>query len=227
MNSVRTLLERQREAERQFVARARAQKGEPKGWPAALIMFHIARWRERLRTAFDDVHAGRPYTPPPSNIDEFNDAELPRGAGLPLDATAASADAELASLIELVEVIGERPFAWAVTKTSTEALLRNSYIHPRIHIFQYLSENGGQPAAHELFEEAARDLRDMSAPPFILGAAVFNLAGVRVEQGQHDEALELLAEGLSMRPDLTPMAANHPDFAPLHGLERFNSIIGA
>ena len=226
MSSVRGLLEKEREAERQFVARAQAQNDEPKGWPAALIMFHIAQWRERLRKAFDDVRGGRPDTPPPSNIDEFNDSELPNGAGLPLDATAARADAELASLIELAEVIGERPFAWSVTKTSTEALLRNSYIHPRNHMSEYLSENGDESGAHKLMEEAAHDLRGMAAPHFILGAALVNLAGKRVEQGRLDEALDLLAEGLTMRPDLASIAANHPHFSALRGLDRFRSIVG-
>ncbi len=227
MSTVRRLLESEREAERRFVAEARANESEPKGWPAALIMFHIAQWRVRLRKAFDDVHAGRPYTPPPTNIDEFNNVELPTGAGVSLDEAATRADAELASLIELAQAIGDRPFKWVVTNTSTEAVLRNSYIHPRNHIAAYLSENGDKPASHALFEATAHDLRDASAPHFILGAALCNLAAARVEQGRLDEALDLLEEGVRMRPDLRAPFAADPDLTALKTNPRFQSILGA
>src|SRR5712691_8477916 len=167
MSSVRRLLESEREIERRFVAGARANETAPKGWRAALIMFHIAQWRGRLRNAFDDVHAGRPYTPIPANIDELNDVELPTGAGLSLDEAATRADGELASLIELAQALGERPLKWDLATTSTEAVLRNSYVHPRNHIAAYLSENRDQPAAHLLFEEAASELRDACAPHLV------------------------------------------------------------
>jgi hypothetical protein len=227
MSAVRRLLESEREVERQFVAKAKAAETEPKGWPAALIMFHIAQWRGRLRSAFDDVNAGRPYTPIPPNIDEFNDVELPTGAGVGLDEAAKRADVELASIIELVRAIGERPFKWDIANTSTEAVLRNSYIHPRIHIAAYLSESGDKPAGHVLFEATASDLRDASAPDLILGAALCNLAGARVEQGRLDEALDLFDEGLRMRPDLRPTVQADPDFAVLKNNPRFQSILGA
>jgi hypothetical protein len=227
MSAVSRLLESEREIEKRFVAGARAKETEPKGWPAALIMFHIAQWRGRLRNAFDDVHAGRPYTPIPANIDEFNDVELPTGAGVSLDEAATRADVELGSLIELARAIGERPFKWDLANTSTEAVLRNSYVHPRNHIAAYLSENGDKPAAHVLFEEAANELRDASAPPLVLGAALCNLAGARVEQGRLNDALDLFEEGLSMRPDLRPMLQADPDLAVLKSNPRFQSIIGA
>jgi hypothetical protein len=227
MSAVRRLLESERETERRFVAAARADETTPKGWPAALIMFHIARWRERLREALADVHAGRTYTPVPTNIDEFNDVELPKGAGLSLDEVARHADGELASLIELAQAIGERPFKWHVATTSTEAVLRNSYIHPRNHIAAFLSENGDKLAAHVLFEETAYDLRDASAPHLILGAALCNLAATRVEQERFDEALDLFEEGLSMRPDLRTFLAADPDLAVLKDNPRFRSILGA
>jgi hypothetical protein len=227
MSAVSRLLESQREIEKLFVAGARAKESEPHGWPAALIMFHIAQWRGRLRMAFEDVRAERPYTPPPANIDEFNDIELPTGAGVSLDQAATRADAELASLIELAHAIGERPFKWNITPSSTEAVLRNSYIHPRNHIAAYLGENGDKHAAHVLFESTAHDLRDASAPDFILGTALFNLAAARVEQGRLDEALDLLEEGAPMRPDLRAPFAADPDLAVLRDNPRFRSILGA
>jgi hypothetical protein len=225
MSAATRLLESEREIEKRFVADARASATEPKGWPATLIMFHIGQWRGRLRKAFADVQAGHPFTPPPANIDEFNDLELPAGVGVSLDAAATRADAEMTSLIELVEAIGERPFKWSLTHTSTEAVLRNSYIHPRNHIAAYLSENGDKPAAHVLFEETAHDLRKAAAPRFILGTALCNLARARVEQGRLDEALDLLEEGAPMRPDLRPSFASDPDLAALKNNPRFQSII--
>lgn len=226
MSAVSRLLESEREIERRFVAGARANETQPKGWPAALVMFHIAQWRVRLRNAFADVDAGRPYTPIPASIDEVNDVELPAGAGVSLDEAATRAEVELASLIQLTQAIGERPFKWDLAGTSTEAVLRNSYVHPRNHIAEYLSENGDRPAAHLLFEDAATELRDASAPHLILGAALCNLAVARVEQGRLDEALDLFDEGLRMRPDLGAVIQADPDLARLKSDPRFQSIMG-
>jgi tetratricopeptide (TPR) repeat protein len=227
MSTVSRLLESEREIERRFVAEAAVTETNPKGWPAALIMFHIAQWRVRLRNALADVDAGRPYTPIPTNIDEFNDVELATGAEVSLDEAATRADAELASLIQLAQAIGERSFKWDLASTSTEAVLRNSYVHPRNHIAAYLSETGDKPAAHLLFEEAAKELREASAPHLVLGAALCNLAVARVEQGRLDEAVDLFEEGLSMRPDLRPMLAADPDLAALKSNPRFEAILGA
>jgi hypothetical protein len=227
MSAVSRLLDSEREVEKRFVAGARADETDPKGWPAALIMFHIAQWRARLRNAFEDVHTGRPYTLPPANIDEFNDIELPTGAGVSLDDAAKRAESELASLIELAQAIGERSFKWSITNTTTEALLRNSYIHPRNHISEYLSENGDKPAAHVLLEQTAHDLRDAAAPRFILGTALCNLGRARVEQGRLDEALLLFEEGAPMRPDLRPSLAADPVLSALRNDPRFESILGA
>jgi tetratricopeptide (TPR) repeat protein len=227
MSAIERLLESERDMERRFVAEAKTNETQPKGWPAALIMFHIAQWRVRLRNAFADVEAARPYTPIPANIDELNDVELPTGARVSLDEAATRADAELASLIQLAQTIGERPFKWDLASTSTEAVLRNSYIHPRNHIAAYLSENGDKAAAHLIFEEAANELRDASAPHLVLGAALCNLAGARVEQGRLDEALDLFDEGLRMRPDLRAVLQAELDLAVLQSNPRFQSIMGA
>ena len=132
----------QRKAEQDFVAEALKSETAPKGWPAALVMFHIAMWRERLRNALADLAEDRPFAPPPENIDELNDAELVGGIGTPLTDAAGRADLLMGEMIDLYGRLGERPMAWFTAKTSTEAMLRNSYIHPRVHVSAYLKENG-------------------------------------------------------------------------------------
>jgi hypothetical protein len=218
---VRELLKAERETEKRFVAAAQVE-AMPKGWPAALNMFHVAQWRRRLRNALTEDRDGREHAPLPTNIDELNDAELPKGAAVPLAEAAASADAELAKLIELAERDG--PFRWGPTNTVSEALIRNSYIHPRNHMSAYLRENGDGPAADRMLEEAATVLRDAAAPPFCLGAALYNLAGVRAGQGRHMDALDLLEEAAPMRPDLLAAAARDSDLAPLRDEPRFLAL---
>ncbi|TMC87258.1 MAG: hypothetical protein E6J12_13305 [Chloroflexi bacterium] len=127
-------------------------------------------------------------------------------------------------LIQLSEEIGDRPFVWRMTRTSSEAIIRNSYLHPRIHIAAYYKENGNQAAAHEIVEQTVSDLRAEAGPPVVMGAALYNLAGVRVAQQKHDEALELLDRGLGMRPDLRAAAVGDPDLAPLKGDPRFIAL---
>src|SRR5450759_1253688 len=99
MADVRKALEAERDVEREFVAEALRSETQPKGWPAALLIFHLTMWRERLRNALTDLRDGRPYTPPATNVDEFNDAEIAGGIGTPLTDVAARSDRLLGELI--------------------------------------------------------------------------------------------------------------------------------
>jgi hypothetical protein len=225
MTDMRQALEAERDMEREFVAEALKSETQPKGWPAALLMFHLTMWRERLRNALTDLRDGRPYTPPPTNVDEFNDAEIAGGIGTPLADVAARSDSLLGELIALFDELGDRPFKWYVANTTTEALLRNSYTHARVHVYEYWRENGEQDRAHQLFEDAVSEMRDSSAPPLVLGAVLYNLAITRVDQDRVDEALELLVEAFPMRPDLKEGAASDPDLEPLHDNPGFKALI--
>jgi hypothetical protein len=169
---------------------------------------------------------GRPQPPPPAaSIDEINDAELPTGIGTPLADAAARSDTLLGELIAVYATLGERPMEWAVAKTTTEAVLRNSYIHPRNHMFAYLKENGDEEAAGRLIEEAEAAMRAAEAPPMIRAAAMCKLAGVRAAEGRKDQAFELLRESLNMRPEMKAQIARDAELSSLHGDPRFEEIL--
>jgi hypothetical protein len=226
VSDVLKTLESQRDLEREFVAEALKSETQPKGWPAALVMFHISMWRERLRNALTEFRHARPYnSAPPESIDEINDAELASGIGTPLPDAAARSDKLLNELIALAGELGDRPFKWFTANTTGEALLRNSYVHPRNHIGEYMRENGDGAAFQRLVEEGASEMRAVGAPAHILGATLYDLAGVRVAQGRTDDALALLEEALPMRPDARLVAATDRDFAPLRENARFKAVI--
>jgi len=188
-------------------------------------MFHIGMWRERMRDALTDVSEGRDHQQPPANTDEFNDAELARGIGTPLTDAAARADHLLGEITKLYETVGERPMQWYIAKTTTEAVLRNSYTHPRIHLFEYYRENGLREPAHQLFEDAVSDMRGAAAPALLMGAVLYNLATVRVQQGESEEALTLLREAFPLRPDMKQTAAGDSDLGDLRDDPRFQELI--
>jgi hypothetical protein len=225
MEGVHRVLEAQQKLEHEFVAGAVRSETQPKGWPAALVMFHISMWRERLRDALTEFRQARPYTAPPETIDEVNDAELASGIGTPLADAAARSDTLLTELIALSDELGDRPFKWFTASTTGEALLRNSYVHPRNHITEYLKENGDQAAAQRLVEDGASELRAIAAPAHILGPTIYNLAAVRAAQGRLDDALLLLEEAMPMRPDARLVAAADADFAPLRDNARFKALV--
>ncbi len=225
MADVRKALEAERDMEREFVAEIRKSETQPKGWPAALLLFHVCMWRERLRNALTDIKEGRSHTPPPGDVDEVNDAELASGLGVSLADIAERSDTLLASLIALSDDLGDRPFEWGLGSTTFEALLRNSYTHPRVHIHEYWQENGDPDRAHQLFEEAVADMREILAPPIVMGAALYNLAGTRVAQDRPDEALDLLLQAFPMRPDLKEGALSDPDLGPLHENPGFQALV--
>ena len=74
-------------------------------------------------------------------------------------------------------------------------------------------------------EETASELRGADASPHILGAALYNLAGVRATQGRSDEALTLLEEALPMRPDLKSGAAEDVDLNAVRDSPRFRALV--
>ena len=225
MAAIRRALESERKAEQEFVETARGAESAPRGWPAALVLFHMGMWRERLRNALTNISEGKDYERPPANIDEVNEAELARGIGTPLTDAAARSDHLLAEIIELYVKLGDRPIDWSVSKTTTEAVLRNSFTHPRTHIADYYRENGEVERARRVTEQAVDELRAAGAPPLVLGAALYNLACARVAERRNDDALALLREAFPMRPDIKAAAAEDSDLGTLRDDARFQELL--
>jgi hypothetical protein len=187
-------------------------------------MFHLGMWRERMRNALTDLAEGRTPQPPPpiEQQDEFNDAELANGIGTPLADAAARSDHLLAEIVALYEKLGDRTFQWYRWNTTSDAVLGNSYTHPRLHMYGYLLENGERDRAFLLWEDAVGDLAQVS--PVHLGTAKYNLACVRVQQGKRDEALDLLAEAFLLRSELKAHALTDADVQSLRGEARFQEL---
>jgi len=168
MKDVLRLLESQREFERRFVAEAATEPDFPRGWPAGLLMAHVAGWRGRLRDCLIEVSRGLPVSGPPPDIDAVNDAELAGYAGISLDEAATRADGLLADLIDLWATLGDRPFSWFTARTTGEALVRNSFIHPRRHLAEHYVERGDQLRGVELHKETLAELHRIDAPESVI-----------------------------------------------------------
>lgn len=188
-------------------------------------MFHLGMWRERMRNALTELAEDRPMTPPPVDQDELNDAELANGIGTPLSDAAARSDHLLGEIIDLYAKLGERPMTWYRSKTTTEAVLGNSYMHPRVHMYEYFRENGNLDRANRLFEDAEAQLRAMEAPALHLSTGIYNLACARCNQGRLDEAFKALKEAFEMRPELKKVAPDDVDLAPIRDDSRFQELI--
>lgn len=225
MKDVLPLLRAELELERQFTAEVTGKPDPPQGWTATQVMFHLVQWRERLWNALTEAAAGQPVNAPSGNIDELNDAEMAGADGATLAGEAARSEAALTSLIAMLETMGGQPFKWYTAATVDEAIVRNSYVHPRIHIADQFRERGDVARSDRVFEETASELRKVEAPGHILGAALFNLASVRATQGRSDEALTLLEEALPMRPDLRAILPGDPEFATLRESPRFRTLL--
>jgi hypothetical protein len=225
MRDVINLLKAQQEVERAFIADVEGKADPLEGWSPAMMFFHVAQWRERLWNGFASAGEGRPANPPEGDIDELNDAEMAGAGGVSLAGEGARSDAALTSLIAMFETMGDVPFSWFMAETTAEALVRNSYIHPRIHLADQFLQRGDVARSQRLMEESASEMRRVGAPGHILGAALYNLAGVRVAQDRVEEALSLLEEGLPMRPDMKAVAARDPDLAPLRDSPRFRAVV--
>jgi hypothetical protein len=168
MKDVLHLLESQREFERRFVAEAATEADFPRGWSSGLLMAHIAGWRGRLRDSLIEVSRGLPVSGPPADIDAVNNAELARYAGISLDEAATRADGLLGDLTDLWATLGDRPFSWITARTTGEALVRNSFIHPRRHLAEHYAERGDPLRGERLHEETLGELRRVDAPESVI-----------------------------------------------------------
>jgi tetratricopeptide (TPR) repeat protein len=225
VKDVLPLLRAEQELEREFIAEVTDKPDPAHGWTATQLTFHLAQWRERLRNALSEGAAGRRVNAPIGNIDELNDVEMAGAGDVTLAGEAARSEAALTSLIAMLAAAGEQPFTWYMAATTAEAIVRNSYLHPRIHIADQFRERGDVRRSDRLFEETASELRKVEAPGHLLGAALFNLASVRATQGRSDEALTLLEEALPMRPDLRAILPGDPEFAALRESPRFRTLL--
>jgi tetratricopeptide (TPR) repeat protein len=217
----------EREVEQAFVANALKNEKAPKGWPAALLLFHLGMWRERMRNALTELAEGRtPAAPPPrEQQDELNDAELATGIGTPLADAAARSDHLLAEIIALYEKLGERPFQWYRWENTTDAVLGNSYTHPRTHLYEYLRENGDVAGACRLFVDAVPELLAATENPDVHGTALYNLACAQLAQGLTEDAIKSLEEALRLRSELKVNALKDSEMAPLYDNERFQELV--
>ena len=224
MRNVRDLLESEREFEQQFALEAVHEPEHPTGWSAALLLFHISRWRERLRDRLTQARDGRPVEPLP-DADTINAVELVEGADMSLRDASAYADKVFGELIDLWNAMGDRPFTWFTAKTTDEALARNSYLHPRVHLAEHFIERGHRVRGYRIFEVSADHLRNAEAPPHTLGSAIYDLGCARVGQARILEALPLLEEAMQLRPDLRSSAGDDPDLAPLKNVASFQALL--
>lgn len=215
----------ERKVEQAFVEEVRRLERAPKGWPAALLLFHMGMWRERMRNALTALSQGQAFEHPSENVDELNDAELPEGIGTPLADAAARVDHLLGEIIGLYAQLGERPFKWYAANDTTEAVLRNSFTHPRVHMAEYWKENGDLDRAVRLWQEAVTELDAASAPPRFPALARYNLACLKVAQGASDEAMRLLEAALPVSEVLRAAAPEDPDLAPLYAEPRFQELV--
>lgn len=127
-------------------------------------MFHFVKWRERMHGALSAIRDGRPDMPPPENVDEYNEAELATASQLPFAVSTSRADSLLASLIDVYEAVGDRPFTWYRWTTTTEALLGSACVHPHTHMVDFFKENGDLAAAVRLMERTVDALRRADVP---------------------------------------------------------------
>ena len=158
------LLQDERDTERHFVTETAGEPEFPRGWSSGLLLAHIASWRERLRDSLIQVSRGVPVSGPPADIDAANAAQLARDARISLSEAAAAADTRLADLLDLWATLGNRPFSWFTAKTTGEALVRNSYIHPRRHLSEHYVERGERARGARIREETMAELLRVGAP---------------------------------------------------------------
>ncbi len=205
-----------------LTAEERQAEGTFEQWSAKDVLGHLAAWKHRLAQMIAAVSAGE--TPPAyGDFDRENAAIYQEYQPLRLEEVvhrSRQAQDELMRAAGCLdeEVLSDRQrFAWLEGQPLWRRIAGSGFIHPILHMTEYLRASGRVEKSLGLSERAAEYSLHLSEDPEWQGVVQYNLACAYALAGQRDKALNRLDEALRLRPDLAEWSQQDPDLASIRG----------
>jgi tetratricopeptide (TPR) repeat protein len=105
------------------------------------------------------------------------------------------------------------------------SILGSTCVHTITHVGQIYNEKGNFRKSVEIMERIFEDLQSLDSTPHWRGTNIYNLACLHTLSGNHEKALELLRESISLRPDLVEWSQNDTDLDKLRENQSFIALI--
>ena len=224
-DSLRLLVEaaRQKEAEELLPHVDEAPSAERGRWEAKDTVAHLSSWRSLAAAELDAVRLGAPDGITTDDIDAINARVYASTHDLPASVVLEAGDESWDALAAALEACSEedlnRPRIRRTEQDVWQVVLGNTYFHVAEHLGYWYEEQGNLAAA----EQAAIWAHDLEIRAFPgddrrRGMAAYNLSCFYAKRGRAAEALPLLREGLTLRPDVRDWAKQDSDLDPIRSM---------
>jgi len=211
-------------------ARTRAANGSVDEWSPRDNLIHLAVWKLILVQAMEEP-AVAPLDPRPEETDAVNRTVYLCGSGLNWrQAEDFLAHAHRRTMLALQRYSAEALqdvdlLPWLGGQPLWRRLLGSAVMHPVFHYALIYQQIGLAQEGLRLQERMLLYLDAVSPDKGWLGVGRYNLACAYALKGEKERALEWLAEGLRLRPDLAEYSKTDADLAALHGDSRYLALV--
>ena len=209
----------------------RLKPGAENDWSPKDEIAHAAAWIERfvhrIETPASEVPAASS-----DDINSENGLIFEAHRHQSLDEVLTYSREVRAGLLATVEAYSEEDLndpallPWLKAEPLWRRAAGNGYTHPMIHYATYLTRHGQAALATRMEEEGAARLGALDDSPSWRGEILYNLACQFALNGEHEKALVLLTESLSLQPGLREWSTQDADLVSLREDPAFLALVG-
>jgi hypothetical protein len=204
----------------------------PGRWTAKDQLAHLTAWRKVAAAELDAVRTGG-SGPVVSDDDDVANAEIyERTRHQPAASIRDAAKSSWDQLEAAVEGCSDEDLAKprirrpAFHELMWQLIPNHAYIHLAEHLVYWHHDRGDEAAAEEAakwgYERASSTFPDDRER----GVAAYNLGCFYAVRGRANEAMQLLREGIELRPDLRDWAKQDTDLDPIRSTPELANLLG-
>lgn len=201
-------------------------------WSAKDLVAHLTFWRATMLKRLQAAQRGE--TPPSfDNFLELNDqnfeANRHRTWAEVLDNSQRAFDDLIAKVKEMSEeeLTDPQRYEWRNGEPLWTNIRGNAYDHAETHIAQFYFDRGDKKRALEMQRVMAEAVKRLDPSPRAGGTAIYNLACFLALNGEPAQAIDLVRESFTLRPDLVEWSKQDSDLNSLRDLPDFKALYPA
>jgi hypothetical protein len=216
--------------EEMLLSSAPREQGGPDRWAAIPVIAHNSEFRQQQVIRLDAVRAG---TTPPGfpEIDHQSTRVYQSYAAQTAAEVTRQNRQSVTQLIDGLNAVSDDDLSdssrhpWLRGRQLWLQVVVRGFWHPTGHIGEYYVTRHQPARAVDLHAHALATARYLGVPGMALGMAAYSLSCAQAQAGASSQALQTLAEAMSLNPDLRANAARDPDLAPLRDIGQLDVLL--
>jgi hypothetical protein len=218
------------EEETLLASAPREEPGSPDRWATIPVIAHNSEFRQQQVIRLEAVRAG---TTPPGfpEIDHQSTRVYQSYAAQTAAEVTRQSRQSVTQLIDGLNAVSDDDLSdssrhpWLRGRQLWLQVVVRGFWHPTGHIGEYYMTRHQPARAVDLHAHALATARYLGVPAMALGMAAYSLSCAQAQAGASGQALQTLAEAMSLNPDLRANAARDPDLAPLRDIGQLDVLL--